>query len=1090
MSEKLGEYLEKKKLIEEKEQFFLEQMEKASKLVKEEKFEEGVQLYMSLVPVAEDMKWADKVATIKDLVYQAREKEKKSAVESQQKLTLQEKKAREKLVYNEALDLMGRASEYFTKKYYEDALNLYKECLPKLKEIDATREIKIVEESINQCDAKIKSLKMKEDLKQHAKEEEDKYIAQREKELQGTSSAPDLGDYFVKKKIAEEKEQFFIEQMEKASKLVGEAKFEDGIQLYSSLIPVAEDLKWADKVVILKDLINDAREKEKKHAATSQQKLTIQEKKAREKLVYNEALDLMGRASELFNKKNYEDALKIYKESLPKLKEIAAHREIGVVEDSINQCEVRIKELKKREELKQQAKDKTAQAITQRQQEIEPVRAKEAERVKALHEKKAREGAIIDEAMALLDKANLALKEAGSPNFVSVDAKRARYNESIQLYQEARDKFTEAGWTAEAEKVNATAEGIKKERDASVDALAKKLAASKEKYAAAKEPVITPPSLAKADAMSTEIMQKKLEQKQKRDAAFSALEDAGKALDDFEKKPKILGGQLYKENEYPEIARLYRKALGLFKEAGWINEAIKIEESLEILRKKEQDFLVEKEMFEKSQAEKSKAEGRKAPALDERQAAALKRLQRENIITTKLEEKKKAERAAREEIDRTLDEALRFFKKEELTLAEQAYEKAHELMVTYGWANEAASVLDTIKMIREKRAQREKMLMKIERAVDETGSYTRGVEQLSETMGLVQEQERQQSEAEKQAAMEKKKHSKELEEKYFDVLAKAQDLLKHRDYDGAINVYKEALAIAEELEWSSQIRDVKDFINAAQEKRGQDQLRAMKIEETKREQEIASQFARTSAPDVAKDKKTEAAEAPLSPRQREKLVGDEAYEIIDEGNKLHKAGKRVEAIEAYQKAIEKFKSIGWNREQEAVVSQIQKVQKEIDEERQTISKQQEAAKTNLAYDAINEAEKCLRERQTDAALARYEKAIEIFESVGWAKEAAMIRQQVETVKADQAKKLVADTASTEQARIDKAFALIDEAKKYQRDKKIFKAVEFANQALDIFKGLGEKWAREIAQVQKFAAELEQEKARKEELIKKLKTGNI
>ncbi|MEX2716849.1 MAG: hypothetical protein Q6370_011150 [Candidatus Sigynarchaeota archaeon] len=1090
MSEKLGEYLEKKKLTEEKEQFFLEQMEKASKLVKEANFEEGIQLYTSLIPVAEEMKWADKVTTIKDLIYQAREKEKKVAAESQLKLTLQEKKAREKLIYNEALDLMGRASEYFNKKYYEDALAAYKECLPKLKEIDATREIGIVEESINQCEAKIKALKMKEELKQKTKEEEEKYLAQREKELQGTSSGPGLGDYFVKKKVAEEKEQFFLEEMEKASRFITDARFNEGIQIYNSLIPVAEELKWADKVVILKDLINDAREKEKKHAVISQQQLTIQEKKAREKQVYNEALDLMERASDLFKKKNYDDALKIYRESLQKLKGIGATREIGVVEDSINQCEARIKELKKREELKQQAKEETERTISQRQQEIEPAKAKEAERIKALQEKKARETAIIDEAMALLDKANLALKEAGSPNFVSVDAKRARYNESIQLYQDARDKFLEAGWTAEAEKVNATAEGIKKERDAGVEALAKKLAASKDKYAAAKEPIITPPSQVKADAMSTEIMQKKLEQKQKRDAAFSALEDAGKALDDFEKKPKILGGQLFKENEYPEIIRLYRKALGLFKEAGWISEAVKIEESIEILRKKERDFLIEKEAFEQSQVEKAKAEGKTTTELDGRQAAALKRLQRENVIATKLEEKKKAEKAARDEIDRTLDEALKFFKKEELTLAEQAYEKAHALMVAHGWANEAASVLDTIKMIREKRAQREKMLMKIERAVDETGSYTRGVEQLSETMGLVQEQERQQSEAEKQAAIEQKRHIKALEAKYLDVLAKSQELMKNRDYDGAVGVYKEALAIAEELNWISQIQDVKDLIVAAQEKRDQERARAAKIEATKREQEIMSIIARTSAPDVVKDKKTEAAETPLSPRQREKLIGDEAYEIIDEGNRLHKAGKRVEAIEAYQKAIEKFKSIGWNREQEAVVSQIKKVQKEIDDEQQNVSKQQEAAKTKLAYDAINEAEKCLRERQIEDALACYEKAIGIFESVGWAKEAAMIRQQVETVKAEQARKLVADTASTEQARIDKAFALIDEAKKYQRDKKIFKAVEFANQALDIFKGLGDKWAREITQVQKFAAELEQEKQRKEELIKKLKTGEL
>ena len=45
-----------------------------------------------------------------------------------------------------------------------------------------------------------------------------------------------------------------------------------------------------------------------------------------------------------------------------------------------------------------------------------------------------------------------------------------------------------------------------------------------------------------------------------------------------------------------------------------------------------------------------------------------------------------------------VDKALGYFKKEELSQAEQSYAKAHELMVAQGWGNEAASVLDTIKI--------------------------------------------------------------------------------------------------------------------------------------------------------------------------------------------------------------------------------------------------------------------------------------------------------------------------------------------------------------------------------------------------------
>jgi len=886
-----------------------------------------------------------------------------------------------------------------------------------------------------------------------------------------------------------------MEQMVKASKLVDDKKFDDAVKLYMSLIPVAEEMKWTDKAALLKDLVYETREKEKKFAAESQRKSSIQEKKQREKAAYDEALGIMGRASDSFTKKKYEEALNLYKESLKLLKEINATREISIVDESINQIEAKIKELKIKGEVKQQAKAEEQHAMEQREKELrassmDDTKAKENERMRLFEQKKAKEGALIDEAMALLDKANASLKEASSMNFMTVDAKRARYSETIQLYEDSIAKFKEAGWKDEAEKVNETMEHVRKERDASIDLLAKKLAKAKDQAAAAKEPIITPVEHAagiKADALSSEILKKKLEKKQTRDDAFAALEEAGKTLEEFEKKPKILGGQIFKDNLYPEITRLYRKALDLLKAAGWFDEAVKIEESMEIIRKKEQDFLVEKGLFDKAQS-KAKIGQPKSTPMDERNAAALKRLQRDNIVSSKLESKKKEAQAVRDEIDRVLDKAMAAFNKNELKLSEQLYSEARDLMLKQGWGKEAGSVIDTIKMIQDKLANREKQLMKNERAVDDSGSFTRGVEQISETMNVLQVQEKQQEQATKEALLAQKALGKQREAEFSDVLAKAHNSLKKRDYDGAMAGYNAALKIAEELNWSSQIRDMRDFITLAEEKRRMDELRAIKVEERKREEQLASDVARSSAADVVRDKRS--AEVVLTPRQIEKQTGDEAYEFIDEGNALLKEGRREEAIEKFNAALERFKKINWTREQEAVSEQIHKVQKEIEDGQLMVSKQQESQKTKDAYEAINEAEKFLRNKQPEEALACYEKAIQTFESVGWAKEASMIRQQIEKVKEDLAKRMVADTAGSEQAKVDKAFAMIDEAKRLQRDKKIFKAVEFAHQALDTFKALGDTWSRETAQVQKFVAELEHEKERKEELIKKLKSGDL
>lgn len=896
----------------------------------------------------------------------------------------------------------------------------------------------------------------------------------------------------------EEKTSSFMESMKQAADLVSENQFSEAIEIYTNLIPVAEEMNWTDKIELINDLIKEAHAKEKKVATVTQKKAVVQDKKKREKDLYDRALDLMGKASDSLAKKNFENAMRLYKESLALLKQINATHEIEAVEESIKQVEARLKESKKSEEMIrksklkekaiQQEKEKAIQQSVTNKAKLEDAAKRNAS---AIERKKAKESSIIDEAMGMLDKAAEGLKEAQSMNFVTVNAKKERYNDVIQCYEEAIARFEEIGWNEEARKVEDTLQTIRRERDSSVETLAKKLAKAKERAIIAEEPVISEPSEeveSRVDALSSEILQKKVEQKQKRDVAFAALDDAGKALENFEKKPKIIGGQIFKDNEYPEILRLYQKALGLFKDADWLDEAVKIEESADIIKKKETDFLAEKKAFEKSQGTKVRVEKAKVKEIDEHQSAALKRLKRDSIVAGKIETRQKEARAIRDEIDQALDKALSHFKKNELKLAEQKYNDARELMLKQGWTKEAENVSDTIKMIQEKQAQREKKLAKIERSVDDSGQFTRGVETISETMSMLGKQEKQQSKVAKKAAIDKKNQQKQREQEFLEKLAKAQESLNKRGYDAAIAGFNDALQIAEELNWASQVRDIGDFIKDAKEKRRVEESRESRFEEKRQEAEKTSEMARGSAPGLAQ--KSKAKKPAITVKQMEKQTGDEAYALIDEGNQLLKNEKRDEAIEKFQAARETFEKIKWTREAEAVTQQINKVNKEIEDEQATIVKQQESQKTQEAYDAINEAERYLRNKEPEKAIETYEKAIEIFEASNWTNEADMIRAQIEKINEDMSKRMIADTASSEQAKVDKAYALIDDAKRFQEDKKIFKAVELANQALDIFKNLGKSWSRETSQVQKFVSELDREKKHKEELIKKLKSGEL
>nr|MDO8115716.1 hypothetical protein [Candidatus Sigynarchaeota archaeon] len=790
-------------------------------------------------------------------------------------------------------------------------------------------------------------------------------------------------------------------------------------------------------------------------------------------------------------KKEWDASIALYKESLVLLRKINATREIQIVDEAINRAE------SKKAEFSRAAGAIKAAPVTTDVDSIEAHLKKTPAtqdqqamaRIRAIQDKKARETKLVDEAMAVLDKANAELKDASSLNFVSVDAKKERYDQVISLYEDAASLFNEAGWTSEASKVKDTIINVKKDRDASVDALAKKLASAHDKIAAAQEPMTGLSEAVKVaherhDTVAKEILEKKKEQQRHRDAAFAALDEAASALDAFNKKPKIIGGQLFKENEYPALIGMYRKALELFKEANWLSEAAKIEESIEILRREEKEFLAEKATFEAKEREASKPTTESA-----RSSTISKQYQRDMALQSKLETRQKEKEAVRADIDRLLDLAIHHYNKLEYAQSELHYLRAYDLMMEHGWDNEAATVMDTVEMIRKKREGRERLLDKKERAIEDAGQFTRGVEQIYDTMDIIKKQEEKNTTIDKQRRLlEQKAQKQKQEEEYYVILGKAQEALNNRQYATAIEYYNLALPLARELNWLSQVRDLQDFITIAQEKQRMDDLRAIEREKTAEARDALASEVRSAAKEpVLEDKGKEPI---LTQRQRDKVIGDEAFMLLDDANALLKAGHREDAIRAFNSAMVKFDAIGWIREKDAVVQQIKNIEREMEKEKMAAAKELEAAKTRKAYDAITDAERCLRNKQPDEAMKCYESALNAFEEVGWSKEAAMVRSQIDKLKEDQNKRLVAETTDSDKTKSERGFALLDDARKFQNDRKIFKAVECARQALDVFTSLGDKWAREIAMVQKFVDDLEREKAKKEELIKKLTSGQL
>ncbi|MFX0100102.1 MAG: hypothetical protein ACFFCS_11020 [Candidatus Hodarchaeota archaeon] len=1009
-------YLEKKKEMAEKEREFMNKMERTQDLIDNKDYEKAIEIYKELIPLSQDMKWTDKANMLKDLIQETRDKAEKDALEKERKETSMERKQREKFLYNEALDIMGRASESYKNKKLEEALDLYKECIKTFQEIDSTREIQMARTQISTIEAEMEAIKKK-------KEEEE-----------------------AKQKEIEEAYKTRVSALSKE-----------------------------------KDVMDRHQER---HA----------DEKQKAKLRYNEALEIMDQASEKYKRNNLQGALDLYKQSFEIFDALKSMREVELVQTEINSIEGRIKEQKEMEELKKKTEleEKSARELKEKEMEEQRRKREEKEALEMkkkaeLEEKKAQETKLLDDAMDMLDKANKLLKRARTTHSISVEAKKERYEEVISIYEYAADNLKKIDWIDEWDRVKESIIKIKNEKNHALEELTLKLA--KEAKTSSLEEGIpaalaAEKAIASKDTEDAEALKKKLEEQELREKALTALDEASKKLDEFERKPRVIGGQLFRGNQYPEIMRMYNKALGLFKQIGWVDEAAKIEESLVIIEKKEKDFLTEKEIFESSAAEaEKKAVFEKKWRLDRKQQEALARLKRGQLRDSKKQEEKEIQ----DQIDQHLDNAMSAYKKEELRNAEEEYLKAHELMKEQGWTTQAENVWDTIEMIKKKRETLEDQLVKKERMVGESGAFERGIEQLDETMKVMEEQEKMEDDSEKQKLMKEKAEQKQKEEALIEFLADAQKFLKDKNFKDAIEAYNKAEKLAVELNWTSQIHDIQDYIQeATQQKEEYNVSEARKEEEAKKQRILAAQIrGQLDEKEKAQDD-VEAREK----RELERKRSEEAYAILDEANAQLKKGEKQESMEKFIAAKKIFEEIGWERETDMVEEQLTSIKRDLHKEATIKEKEAEAEKTKEAYDAMNEAEKLIRDKKPEDAIKKFEEAIEIFEMVNWDKEANMIRAQIKKVQDDMKEAVVVQEAVTDQEKIDKAFALIDEAKKYQRDRKIFKAVEFAHQALDVFETLEEDWERELQQVRKFVDELVKEKEKKEELIKKLKLGEL
>lgn len=904
---------------------------------------------------------------------------------------------------------------------------------------------------------------------------------------------PSIDLYFEKKELEESKERDFLAKIEAAESLLNSADFNGAVAIYVSLLPMTDEMQWLDKKRRLKDLIFDAREKEKRHLAGNRQRLEMAQKAQHERDTFQKALDLMNDASEKYKEQAYVEAKQLYQACLQEFEHIDACNEIEMIKDSIEKIDSEILEMNKQLELKRQTDlrdEKTYlrhERVLQNEKRLFDEQVREAlERMKQLQQERVEDKRKLEEAVSLLHEANEKFRVAKSSRYISEGEVVVTFDEVVKLFALASSTFKEADWHGELAYITESITLVEKERERKLDAIALRRDNERKLEEMAKVFSVPVVSVHKAQ-VDLEAKARVLDEKQRavqarQDKVFAVLDEANRSLVDYEKKAKIIGDS-FKENEYPAIIDSYTKALAAFKELGgsWGSEMEKIDRSIAEVRRKEATFLAERSAFERAKRERQEQATRDKASMERRHAESRRKEDQRSVrIQTQAEAQRRERERLQDEIDQIMNAALYHFKKYDFIKSAAAYQQAKDWMDARGWTKEAAAVAETIEMILERQKAFEQHLTRAD-TLDES------IERVASQVSARQLEGPTVSEEEREAIIARQAAAKRDQEAFSMYLNQALDAMREKRFLEAVPFFEEGLKIAESLKWTFQVQDVREYIKKAKDEHARAAGAAEKRQKQLEAQEKLAEQIRGPA-EVAAARVIDP--AMVQQREREKALSDEAFKMIDVAKSLQKSERNAEAVDFFRQAMENFVQIGWKREADMVQEQMTSLERKMEAERQSAGRQRVEQRAGEAYAVMNSAEVHLGRKQFPEAITLYNQASAIFEEIGFAKEREMVLAQIEVARGSMRRLDTLAKGQDIQFAIDRGVALVEEARQLARKNQVFKAWEAAKEAASLFARAGDAGARDLAVLQPLLDDLEAEKVRKEEILKKLQSGQL
>ena len=845
-----------------------------------------------------------------------------------------------------AFELLNKAQDFVAITKFDEAIDLYREVAKIFAQIQWKEEIPLIQQSIQEIERKkVEKEEWKQKTMQDAIKRENAYKQfidqiKHQREIEQVKVQKEL-ELLEEKKLLDgqsiKKRDNALKLIEEADELIQQENYNLAISNYENAIKILEEIGWTGGYLNLLqetlDTIN-VRKKEKfvekqkqeqilnekqKSEDAFQKKLRAtmeaEQKRLRSKVIEvqkkgevkvhvehqkEKAFKLLEDAESLLNQRKYEDSIKLYREAEIILAEIEFPADI--IREMIRKIEVQRKEeelakikesekilLEQKEEVEFQEKIQNVMQEETKKLRDKQIKIEEQEKhIKLLEERKQKAFEILnraeeevnkkayEQALTLYRRAELILSEIRFPTDLVKDTIR-----KLQIKKSEEDLLKQQQLERQIEKQkeetifqNRISDGIRREK--------KRL-------------------LEKAMILEKKEEISKVHENLQNEA-FNLLN---------------LAQEMTVTSNLDGAINNYKKVGSIFENIGWNDEIPLLKESIQILimKQNEQQTSHQRILEQNLKTEKETSEFNRIIA--EQSQLERERLLKQQIELKEREEELKFRERRKNEAFIKIDEANELVELGKFEEAKRLYLEVENIFAEIQWTDEIEMIHNSIIEIEKRKWDN---IVRKQKELQEELYYEKLIQDFQNQIAL-QTQVEQEKIRDKEITLRERKAELELREKEritaFELLDKANSLIELKNYEEAINVYRDISLKFARIGWTDEISLINQAISDAERKRDEAEvLKQKELEEASRKERERLAFIQGIKKEREREKeKLEQQREKAESLRRLKEVGSKkqetAFKKIENADELIKQGEFNEAIQLYTQARDILNEIGW-----------------------------------------------------------------------------------------------------------------------------------------------------------------------------------